>query len=165
MSYDSHDNGMVFLMTMPNARKNYARAKYALFGILLLASWVIPYLVKAVSSISKYNKIILADIILESIVVAPILILICSVVIPVMLKFGAEKGRLVLAFVFIAFAIICAVIMKTAFLKDFFALAILEVGNFLGGFENLGIIACVVVVIGLVASVIISDRIMERKEF
>ena len=50
MSYDSHDNGMVFLMTMPNARKNYARAKYALCGILLLASWVVPYLVKVVSA-------------------------------------------------------------------------------------------------------------------
>ena len=72
MSYDSHDNGMVFLMTMPNARKNYARAKYALCGILLLASWVVPYLVKVVSSIKEYNMINIADILLDSIIIMPI---------------------------------------------------------------------------------------------
>ena len=157
MSYDSHDNGMVFLMTMPNARKNYARAKYALCGILLLASWGVPYLVKVVSSIK-------ADILLDSIIIMPICILICSVMIPVMLKFGAEKGRLVLALGFGTLTIIAVVIMKTEILSNLFGLAILEVGN-LFGFEILGIAACVVILIGLVVSIIISDKIMEKREF
>lgn len=164
MSYDSHDNGMVFLMTMPNARKNYARAKYTLCGILLLASWVVPYLVKVVSSTKEYNMINIADILLDSIIIMPICILICSVMIPVMLKFGAEKGRLVLALGFGTLTIIAVVIMKTEILSDFFGLAILEVGN-LFGFEILGIAACVVILIGLVVSIIISDKIMEKREF
>ncbi|MCR4997456.1 MAG: ABC-2 transporter permease [Butyrivibrio sp.] len=164
MSYDSHDNGMVFLMTMPNARKNYARAKYALCGILLLASWVVPYLVKVVSSIKEYNMINIADILLDSIIIIPICILICSVMIPVMLKFGAEKGRLVLALGFGTLTIIAVVIMKTEILSNLFGLAILEVGN-LFGFEILGIAACVVILIGLVVSIIISDKIMEKREF
>lgn len=106
----------------------------------------------------------IADILLDSIIIMPICILICSVMIPVMLKFGAEKGRLVLALGFGTLTIIAVVIMKTEILSNLFGLVILEVGN-LFGFEILGIAACVVILIGLVVSIIISDKIMEKREF
>ena len=106
----------------------------------------------------------IADILLDSIIIMPICILICSVMIPVMLKFGAEKGRLVLALGFGTLTIIAVVIMKTEILSNLFGLAILEVGN-LFGFEILGIAACVVILIGHVVSIIISDKIMEKREF
>ena len=46
LSYDSHDNGMAFLMSLPVERKTYVKEKY-LFAIFLSSgSWIISILLR-----------------------------------------------------------------------------------------------------------------------
>ncbi|MBO4458431.1 MAG: ABC-2 transporter permease [Butyrivibrio sp.] len=161
LSYDSFDNGMAYLMTMPDARKNYVKGKYLFFSIVLLMSLAFSYLINAVASIAKYNRLVMAA---ESIMILPIFLLFCSIMVPIMLKFGAEKGRLIFAFGFGCISVAAVAIGSIAPLETSLESGIMKVQGNLSP-ENAFIAFIIVAILGFVASLFISIKIMKTKEF
>lgn len=97
VSYDQHENGIIFLLSLPISRKQYAQEKYLLLLINLMAAVLISVLfIWLPGNIEGIEVMFLIG----------VAVLIISVMQPVSLIFGAEKGRLVI----IAFgAVICIV--------------------------------------------------------
>lgn len=97
VSYDQHENGIIFLFSLPISRKQYVQEKYLLFLINLMAAVLISALfIWIPGNIEGIAMMFLIG----------MAVLVISVMMPVSLIFGAEKGRLVI----IAFgAVICIV--------------------------------------------------------
>ena len=97
VSYDQHENGIIFLLSLPISRKQYVQEKYLLLLINLMAAVLISVLfIWLPRNIEGIEVMFLIG----------VAVLIISVMLPVSLIFGAEKGRLVI----IAFgAVICIV--------------------------------------------------------
>lgn len=96
ISYDDHNKGMSFLMTLPVSRSIYVKEKYV-FGLLMgIAGWAISSLcvfgfltVRKVDYEGKELLFLIAGFFLA-------LLVILSLMLPVQLKFGGENGRIVL---------------------------------------------------------------------
>lgn len=95
IGYDELDNGNAFLFTLPISRKGYVWEKY-LFGILLGTGALVLSLLLAfcISFIQGFTG--LSDILTYSPFIFSGMLLILSVFIPVQLKFGSEKSRIVI---------------------------------------------------------------------
>lgn len=97
ISYDQHENGITFLLSLPVSRKQYVREKYLLFLINLAAAVVFSVLFILIPGNIEGTVVIY---------LIGMVVLAISVMMPVSMIFGAEKGRLVI----IAFgAIICII--------------------------------------------------------
>ena len=96
IGYDQMDNGMNFIFTFPVSREKYVLAKYV-FGILLTVCLEVFFSVSvlavgAVNSFSYSSQQYLIGVL--GILLAAIGII--SIMVPLQLKFGAEKSRIVL---------------------------------------------------------------------
>lgn len=100
ISYDEADNGMMFLMTMPIERKTYAYSKYIFGAICGGISWLIAVLLMFVLNAVKNLPINLMENILAAMAFLPVTVLALDLMIPVQLKYGAEKSRTVMLVVF-----------------------------------------------------------------
>lgn len=97
ISYDQHEKGITFLLSLPISRKQYVREKYLLFLINLAAAVVFSVLFILIPGNIEGTVVIY---------LIGMVVLAISVMMPVSMIFGAEKGRLVI----IAFgAIICII--------------------------------------------------------
>lgn len=94
ISYDEFENGNAFLFALPITRKMYAMEKYVfgiIFGGIMSAfSTVLCVIFELCSGFGNFVSI--ADAALWTI---PMLLVMLAVVIPIQLKFGGEKGRIV----------------------------------------------------------------------
>jgi len=95
MAYDEKCKWDKYALAMPIPRKTVVLSKY-LFGILLDAAGVtavIPFSM----AISFFTKaFVLKDILLTSAVVGGLALVFLALILPVMFKFGVEKGRLLM---------------------------------------------------------------------
>lgn len=163
VTYDSYDNGEAFLFTLPVTRKGYVKEKY-LFALIITAVSLAG--VSILTGIFRHVRGILCSpgeygmYILTGFVTAAMMI---SVLLPIQLKFGAEKSRVVLA------TVVGGVFLAVVFLMSL---------NVVGGAERKSfriflldnkyplIAGCAVVFLMIVAiSFLISLRVMEKKEF
>lgn len=96
LTYDEAENAHAFLMTMPFSRKQYIRAKYA-FGLItgFTGCFLTLILVVAVGMLSSGNMGAEMWWSLCCGVLAGVLLM-QAVAIPLQLKFGGQKGRLVI---------------------------------------------------------------------
>ncbi|NMB42565.1 MAG: ABC-2 transporter permease [Clostridiales bacterium] len=100
IAYDELDNGFTFLMTLPIDAKTYVKEKYLFCLSGALISWFIAVILYFLSWQMRGEKI---DLMNEIPLVAsfiPIVILFMAIMIPIQLKFGAEKSRIVLLIIF-----------------------------------------------------------------
>ena len=95
ISYDEFDNGNAFLFTLPINRKIYIYEKYCLVFLLGGSSLVLATLLAIIFGITR-NIASIPEILITAITILPIMLIIQSVMIPIQLKFGAEKGRIVI---------------------------------------------------------------------
>lgn len=95
ISYDELDNGFAFLFTLPVSRRGYVAEKY-LFGLLFGGgAWFISTLLTTVIAAFRQGEGLLE--IFPAVFVYLVMILIyLSIVLPIQLKFGVEKGRLII---------------------------------------------------------------------
>lgn len=93
ISYDQHENGITFLLSLPVSRKQYVREKYLLFLINLAAAVLFSVLFILIPGNIEGTVVVY---------LIGMVVLAISLMMPVSLIFGAEKGRLVI----IAFAAI-----------------------------------------------------------
>lgn len=115
ISYDSFDNGNAFLFTLPISRKEYTREKYlfSLFwGIATVIGGVllVVIIMAGKGTFSMRSEEILIVVLLN----IPMLLIFQSLALPFLLKYGGEKGRLVLA------VMIGAIIFAVIFFSQMF---------------------------------------------
>lgn len=98
ISYDEFDNGYPFLLTLPITKKIYVIGKYVFCLLGDMVGWVIAIIIYVGCSIAKGNGITATELI-ETISFIPAFCLITAIMLPLQLKYGAEKSRLVIAIV------------------------------------------------------------------
>ena len=168
ISFDYQDEGYSFLMTLPIKRGDYAVGKYAFTVLGLACFWGISLVLQFASFFIQKTEFDLAETLLADICMLPLFIFIASVLIPIEIRFSPEKVRVVM-FLFFGFALVIAMGGKAL-------LGMLEDktgGQFLSKFETLDMVNPVLLILGLLAlsiimlsvSMIISIRIMQKREF
>ena len=106
ISYDEFDNGFAFLMTLPFSRKTYVREKY-LFSLLLAgAAWCVGAILFCVVSGIRHDTASLKEALPMLVAILPVMYLTAAVMIPLQLKYGTEKSRIVLLILFGVIAIV-----------------------------------------------------------
>ena len=93
LSYDEHDNGFPFLMSLPIKRKTYIKEKYVYIFILMLVGSVFGLIVYYLASLVKgqffdFNEILSS--LFGSILGIGVMM---SIMVPIQLKYGVEKSR------------------------------------------------------------------------
>lgn len=158
ISYDESNNGYPFLFTLPVDRSIYVREKY-LFGIILnLSSWLAGMCICFAFHAAKNNLSVLTGSIATLALMIPVMLIFNSVVLPLLFKFGSEKGRIVLLCVFgimffIGYMLNCIVDLR-------------ELIHILYGYpvSVLALFLVAATVMILAVSYVISVMIMKRKE-
>lgn len=96
ISYDEFDNGYSFLMTLPMSRAMFAVEKY-LFGLICsLVGWGISLVIVMIGNVLRSLPILSTEALAAAAAVLPIMLLFMLIILPVHLRFGAEKSRTVL---------------------------------------------------------------------
>lgn len=172
LSYDEAENCYAFLMTLPVRRRDYVREKY-LFGLFcaILACLVGAALCAACILLRQSAAAGLSrGDIAESLVCVPVGLLTFDVALPMQLKFGAEKARLMTVMVMgvVAAAVVgVAKLVKSTLMPEWVRQAAEKVQMlFEEADEGLLIAAGIgAVLVFTWISMAFSRRIMERKEF
>lgn len=163
ISYDEFDNGNAFLFTLPIDRKKYAEEKYV-FGMLLGGCSLFLAIILAVilNLIEKSDTI--SNILISGGMLLPFILLLLSILIPFQLKFGSEKGRIVISAVFSIVFLISFVLGKSI---GMLGINIAEVINRISllGLGGIFIVILLVSVIVVLLSMKVSISVMNKKEF
>lgn len=159
LSYDSYDNGMIFLLSLPVSRRIYVQEKY-LFSLLLASGAWLVSLILRVSVFSLRSSLPEG---LNEVLMDPIYLILAlfflEYSLPLHLKFGNEKGR-ILSFTILgllAFAIFT--IARTS--QGFLLLSTLKHQSPL----IIIVILLFLCILFLGISYHLSVRILEKKEF
>lgn len=92
-SYDEYDNGMAFLMALPTGRQDYVKEKYVFSFLLVFGGWLAGILLRTVFFLPRFSM----EEYLETLMSDPVYLLLCltyvGLMLPALVKFGAEKGR------------------------------------------------------------------------
>ena len=164
ISYDEFDNGnAAFLFSLPITRKDYVLEKY-IFGLIsgimfLLLGTVISLVAIGITKTGSFNEIFLTAGSLF-----PTILLILSIMLPFILKFGGEKGRIAIIGVMGLIFVIGLLLIKTT---EYLGIDLYVLINKLPKFEPLVYIILFlllsVVILGI--SYLISLTILKKKEF
>lgn len=163
MSYDEFDNGYTFLLSLPVTRKGYVLEKYA-FGLLLGGGgWLLGSVIVTVAGAVR-NTSTVTDSLMMSLVMLPVALLLLSVLIPFHMKFGGEKGRIVMIITIGLIFAATVLGVKLAEAMNIDLDAALEKLPAMGT-EAVAVGAVVISVVILLLSCRISIGIMNKKEF
>jgi len=157
-SYDDFNNWNSYAVTLPDGRKNVVRAKYIASIILTIILGIISLAISIGINYTKTNNINLEEIISSLMGTILSSVIIISLLYPIVFKFGATNGRIILFIVVFAIAGIGALIAK--FVDMTFII------NMINGLDNYLFIAVPVISIILLGiSYLISSKIYKNKEF
>lgn len=164
LSYDEYDNGYAFLMTMPFDRKTYVKEKYLFCLVMGALAMCIAIVLYAVVRIANGTASELAEELPGLISTLPVMFMAAVILIPLQLKFGAEKSRVVLFVFFGAVAAIALVAKRAIDVPDG---AIKSLVRFLDSAPPAAVVGVIVAACALVTliSYLFSVRIMAKKEF
>lgn len=163
ISYDESDNGNAFLLCLPVSRKNYAAEKYLLGFLLVMTAWGVSLALTLTSSFFL-NDTALSEILVTAFITLALMLVMQAVMLPLVIKYGAERGRMNILGLF-----------GVVFLILYFGSKLTETLNIdiAGMFNRLsdlswGILLAAVTVLALILyllSMQLSISIMEKKEF
>ena len=105
INYDEFDNGYAFLMTLPVTREEYVRSKYVLCITSGAIAWVTSIVILSLVYFFRGINANLWNSLPELIVYLPFAIICADLMIPLEIKFGAEKSRIAMAIVVAIFGI------------------------------------------------------------
>lgn len=131
ISYDEMDNNYAFLLTMPFSRNAYVMEKY-LFGIITgTAGWLFSIaVILATSGSFGQNGVFWWSLCAASLC---LVYLLQAVMIPIQLKFGGQKGKIVILILFAAVVGAVAAAAKSADLIDRGSRGVSQPGRHLRG--------------------------------
>ena len=164
LSYDEYGNGITFLLTLPVTRKTYVRSKYAGNLLLILTFWFASAVLEAVLYTVQGMQFFTTETMIGACSILPSSLIFVDFMIPLVLRFGQEKGKLVWAAVG---GLIFAVIAVLNALSE--AGKLEAVKQLLGNLVQHGILLTVCIIIlsllGLAVSYGFSVKVMEKKIF
>ena len=111
ISYDEFDNGYLFLLTLPVTRRSYVTAKYIFCFLGDLVGWAAASVIYAGCCLAKGAGLGMEQL-AAALVFLPVVGLRSAVMLPLQLKYGAEKSRLALAVLFGGIGVLGALGMK-----------------------------------------------------
>lgn len=164
ISYDEFDNGYSFLMTLPITRRTYILEKYLLSGVCGIVAWIVSVVICICESFFQKAAFVTEDFLVDAAAIMPVVFLMMCMMIPVQIKYGAEKSRVVLVAV-MGIAVVGGIgIKKAVELLDLPLDAVLEK---MYTITDVQILVGVVVftIAAILLSFAISVRIMNHKEF
>ena len=157
-SYDDFNNWNSYAVTLPDGRRNVVRAKYISSIILTVVLGIIALAIGIGISYIKTNAINLNEIISSLMGTALSSITIISLLYPIVFKFGATNGKIIL------FAVVFGIGGIVALVSNFIDMT--SVINMINGLDNYSLIAIPIIsVILLGISYLISNKIYQNKEF
>lgn len=159
ISYDEFDNGYPFLLTLPITKKIYVYSKFLFCLLADLAGWVISILIYVGCMIARGNPVTV-DALLETLAFIPVFVLLTAIMLPLQLKFGAEKSRMVIA-------LIGGGCFVLGYLGSRFMPEGLEIPGFFLQMSDFAILLLLILVSlgALLISYLCSLHIMEHKEY
>ena len=157
-SYDDFNNWNSYAVTLPNGRKNVVRAKYIASTILMIILAVVAFSIGIGISYIKTNSINLDEIISSLMGTMLSIVIINSLLYPIVFKFGATNGRIIL------FAVVFGIAGIGTLIAQFIDMA--PIINIINKLDNyLLIVIPIIYIILLVISYLISIKIYQNKEF
>ena len=163
ISYDEFDNGYPFLLTLPFSRKTYVLEKYVYGLILGTGAWIVSVIICDLMLIVQ-GKPVTSDMLIGAFVILPMFLVIESLMIPVHLRFGGEKGRYALIACVGVLVVIGFVVMKIVEIFHIDVLPSILAIDALGPVMFMVILLMIGFLIMLV-SLKVSLSIMNKKEF
>lgn len=169
VNYDELDNGMAFIMTLPANRKTYAIEKYVFTLINIVACATIMLMIYFITKGFVNWQFGAGDMVSVTVGWICGIMIVSSIMIPLYLKFGAEKRRVVMMLLWGIVAVIAIGGQKLAEV-----MAGTEAMNTINGFfTKISTLPAGVVVLAVVAVLVmvvifslgISIGIMKKKEF
>lgn len=98
ISYDEFDNGNAFLFSLPISRRTYAVEKYIFGAILGCCAWVLAMIIAiSVGFLKGIHPD--AETWFSAFLILSMMFVILALMLPFQLKFGGERGRIVLLLV------------------------------------------------------------------
>lgn len=157
MSYDDFDNGMEFILTLPTSKKIYAIEKYVLAVITLVVMSIVGAGLLFALGL-EFNAAIL-----DIAPMAVIAIVLVSINLPLTLKFGSEKTKMLTLILFMGLGSLVGTlgtsnlneILNSDLVKKIMSLGKLQLGI------GIGLMAIII----LFVSYCISIKISENKEY
>lgn len=164
IGFDEQDNGMSFLFSMPVSRKGYVKEKYV-FGVLvvciaLITVTVFGCVIFRIRNIG-YSMEEVGGTMLGSFITA---VLVLAVMIPIQIRFEAEKSRVALMITMGCAALIAFLLVKLAKMTEFDFSAVMDRISAAGPAVMIGI-GCIAVAVLVGISMAVSMYIMKKKEF
>ena len=157
-SYDDFNNWNSYAVTLPNGRKNVVRAKYTASIILTIILAIVSLTIGIGISYTKTNSINLDEIISSLMGTMLSSIIIISLLYPIVFKFGATNGRIIL------FAVVFGIAGIGALIAQFVdTTPIINMINRLDSYSLIAIPIISAILLGI--SYLISNKIYQNKEF
>lgn len=164
ISYDEYDKSIVYLMTLPAKRSAYVAEKYVLmFGCGLAGT-----IISALLCLAMYHD---TAILIQAALVYVLMALLQLIMLPLQLKFGGEKGRMVLyGLLAVAVVIFTSLDSILGYFFGSYEAGTEALDGFINGLLSLspiviGIIILAVSLLCFIISFLISKRIVENREF
>ncbi len=156
-SYDDFNQWNSYAVTLPNGRKNVVRAKYIASLILTIILMIVTLVISIGFSYIKTNAVNLEEIVSSLMGTILSSVIIISLLYPIIFKFGATNGRIIL------FALVFGGAAVIALISRFIDMT--SIVNMVNGLEEYVYIAVPIgSLILLSISYLISNKIYKHKE-
>ena len=157
-SYDDFNNWNSYAVTLPDGRKNVVRAKYIASIILTIILGIVSLAIGVGIDYAKTNNINLDETISSLMGTVLSSVIIISLLYPIVFKFGATNGRIIL------FAVVFGIAGIGALIAQFVdTTPIINMINRLDSYSLIAIPIISAILLGI--SYLISNKIYQNKEF
>lgn len=163
ISYDEFDNGTAFLMSLPISRKLYVQSKYLLCIIGELSAWTIGFCIYVLSGFIRKVPVNIGEELPTIAIMIPIVMLMVDLLLPIQLKFGMEKSRVVMA----TFCVVVAVIIYVSYNYSLSGAAVDDIIATINAISPSVylIVGFVLFILVTYLSYIISVKVIKKKEY
>ena len=162
-SYDDNGNCMPFLMTLPVSRTLYVKSKYLLGFLLTFIGWLAGMVISMITAF-LHKAPPTADAVLFQLAWVFLWMIMLSFVLPMLFKFGAEKGRMATLAMMLVFM---AIVFAFTKLAEGMGMDVDACLNALAGQQIIVLVAgmSVIAFIIVLISYLISVKIVHKKEY
>ena len=163
ISYDEFNHGFFYLFSLPVSRKGYVAEKY-LFGVLTGGvTWTATTVIGGIYSSMTQDNFLLLEWMAGAVGILVVLVIFLCLTLPVQLKFGTEKGRIVVSIVALGIFIGMMAVLK----MEGVMAVIIEKAEWIAALGTVALLGMglLLFVAFVGASVAVSMCIMERKQF
>lgn len=165
ISYDDADNGMPFLMTLPSGRKTYVTEKYLFNLINASFSGLLLTVIASILELVRGKDItVIRELFFTFILLFTVAAIFFSILVPLELKYGVEKSRVVMM---VFFGIVFLGAMGIGFISEKWNI---DVDSLLYSLENLSLTSTTIGMLIVSACIMgiscrISQNVMKNKNF